>query len=204
MSVIAILNKAELKISDFAGTDDSSPMLTNILVHRPDGDVRLDATDSYMAILFKARTPEEGVDDFKPFLVPARTLKMLYKLAGKHKQPETNKVRRLRGKTGWTVIDEVELHETYATIPTLGVRIDYDTEEEPDKFPKLDKVLADVTRSEQNEEVSVNHKLLSTATSFVSSVDSSAGEIKIKLGGKYSPIEVSGKRARAIVLPLRG
>jgi len=203
MRPILTLNKSELKITEFCSTDDNRPMLTHILVHKVDGKVRLDATDSYTGILYSPGMVEQP-EDFQPFLIPSRTLRMLHKLAGKRKVSGTRRPGRANLRAS-TVIDEVHIFDKYATIPTLGVKVDYETEENPERFPDLDKVLSNVQRSKLNEPVNVNHKLLSKATGFIASVDSTSGEVEIELTGKLNPVEVRGSRskARAVVMPLR-
>jgi len=197
---LAILNKTELTLANFSGTDDSRPMLTNILVRKNGDDVEFVTTDSYIAVIYKS--PLQNKIDFEPFLIPAKVFNMLYKLAGKHREPERNKVRRIRGIYGSTVLDLVEIHETYAMIPTLGITIAYDSVEEPAKYPDLDRLIRELNK-EKETIVVLNHKYLATATKFVADTDNSAGAIEIEFTGKLNPVFIRSKRATAIVMPLR-
>lgn len=197
---LAVLNKTELTLANFSGTDDNRPMLTNILVRRNGDDVEFVTTDSYIAVIYKSPLQEKV--DFEPFLIPAKVFNMLYKLAGKHKVPERNKVRRIRGLGLNTVLDLVEIHETYAIIPTLGVTVAYEAVEEPAKYPDLDRLIREL-KKEKETTVILNHKYLATATKFVADTDNSAGAIEIEFTGKLSPVFIRSNRATAIVMPLR-
>lgn len=197
---LAVLNKTELTLANFSGTDDNRPMLTNILVRRNGDDVEFVTTDSYIAVIYKSPLQEKV--DFEPFLIPAKVFNMLYKLAGKHKIPERNKVRRIRGLGLNTVLDLVEIHETYAIIPTLGVTVAYEAVEEPAKYPDLDRLIREL-KKEKETTVILNHKYLATATKFVADTDNSAGAIEIEFTGKLSPVFIRSKRATAIVMPLK-
>lgn len=200
---ITVLTKYDLKVFEFAGKDNSRPMLTHVLVRKSKNGVELVATDSYVAVVHGGL--RLASDFTKPFLVPRDVLERLHKLAGRRRVLETNRTRRIRGKSSYMVSDNVELYEKYATIPTLGVRIDFDAgEQKPSDYPKLDALIKDnIVRDENIDAVALNTAYIVKASKFVSSHWLARGECKVRLNGELKPVEFYNDYTYAVVMPMK-
>lgn len=200
---IVTLTKHDLKVFEFAGTDDMRPMLSHILV-RPtkDGGVELVATDSYAAVIHQVNGKVEG-RTFEPFLIHAGIFKMLYKLCGTRTLPATRRPGRANLKAR-KIIDQPVLYPKHAEIDTLGIKVDYDTLEEVAKYPDIEKAIKNAGQGAQAYSVKLQRGLIEKATKFVGSHWLAHGSVEIKVNGQYEPVIVRSDHTTAYVMPLRG
>lgn len=191
---LAVLSKRDLDVATFASTDNSRPVICHVLVRRKGSNVQLIATDSYALVV--ADIPAIEYPDFDEFIVPADTLLWAKKVVGKH---EIDFGRRTK-----KVDDKIELYADKLVVQSTGITLPIKTDSEASSYPKIDKLIKDIDRS-QASDVTLNAKLLERATKFVGTDPAGSGSnaCKIKINAQLAPVEITNGNSYALVMPLK-
>lgn len=192
------LTKHDLKVFNFASTEEIRPLICHVLV-RPglyDKYPEMLATDSYIGMVHTVVDGESENAEFEPFLVPAKVLKQLYALCG------TYRLKANRRFKGIKITDIVELYNTHAIIPTLNLRIDFAQPE--GKYPELDKLIKDNITGAKTNTAILNANYMAKVAKFVSTHPlSNTGTFEMRVNDKLQPIEFIGKYSYGVVMPVR-
>lgn len=186
------LSKHDLGVADFSSTEDSRPMLQNILVRiNAEKQIEMVTTDSYMLIKHK---PRDFVGEpFDPFLIPASVLQQVNKLVWK--------------ATKYNPAPIIQVHSNkivlvgYGAIPSITLDFKPEGDSEVAKYPDIDKLLNNIERN-ANRKVVLNAKYVVKVLKFLDRSEY-AGSVEVTVNAALAPVEFQTKLTYAVVMPLK-
>lgn len=177
-----ILNKHDLSIADFVSGDESRPVLQHVLVRYVNGRPELVATDGYLAV-FHSLT--EIVAPFEPFLVPADAF-----MAAKSTMRKASDV-------AW-------LADSCFQVPTQGISLNFSTLVEADKYPDIDRLVADIKHDQAVHTINLDPRLLAKIATFLLKVPGHGTSVSLTLNNRLQAVELSNHvHSYALLMPLK-
>lgn len=182
------LRKHDLKVANFSGTEDTRPMLQNILVRINDQkQIEMVTTDSYLLIKHK---PRDFVGEpFEPFLMPASVLHRVNKLVPLG--------------TKYKPAPVIQVFSDHIVLLGIGVTLEFKPTGESivDKYPNVDKLLAEFDRKGDGH-VKLQAKLIKKVVDFLDQPEYGGG-IDLTINAKMAPVEFVTPLTYAVVMPLK-